>query len=154
MKKIVFALSVAALAMTSCSTVYRTASVRDVTAPVAAAAIADLEVSSEKITYSLMPTREVRKGGLENCVNAAISEALRANGGGDILLETQRAVVQRTGLFNRKVKMVTVTGYPAVYKNFRSADEETVKKALVNGALSGEVSEGKRGDTSIFGIMK
>lgn len=140
--------------MTSCSTVYRTASVRDVTAPVAAAALADLEVSSEKITYSLMPTREVRKGGLENCVNAAISEALRANGGGDVLIETQRAVVQRTGLFSRKVKMVTVTGYPAVYKNFRNADEETVKKALVNGALGGEVSEGKRGDTSIFGIMK
>ena len=142
------------MAMTSCSTVYRTASVRDVTAPVAAAAFADLEVSSEKITYSLMPTREVRKGGLENCVNAAISEALRANGGGDVLLETQRAVVQRTGLFSRKVKMVTVTGYPAVYKNFRKADEETLKKALVNGTLNGSVSEGKRGDTSIFGIMK
>lgn len=101
----------------------------------AAAALADLDVSSEKISYTLVPTRKVRKGGLQNCINTAIKEALKANGNGDVLIETQQAVVQRAGLFACKIKSVTVTGYPAKYKNFRTADEETVKAALVNGSL-------------------
>lgn len=111
MKKFLLVLSVVALTMSSCSTAYRTASQRDVTAPVAAAAIADFEVSPNKITYTLVPSRKVRAGGLQNCINTAISEALKKNGGGDVLIETQQAIVQRTGLFSRKIKSVTVTGF-------------------------------------------
>lgn len=135
MKKLILALFVAMLTMTSCSTVYKTASTRNVTAPLAAAVISDLNVSNQKISYTLVPTKKVRKGGLKNCINTAISEALANNGGGDVLIETQEAIVQRCGLFGRKIKSVTVTGYPARYKNFRSADEETVKAGIINGTL-------------------
>lgn len=135
MKKLILTSFVVVLAMTSCSTVYKTASKRDVSAPLAAAVISDLEVSNQKITYTLVPSKKVRKGGLKNCINTAISEALAKNGGGDVLIETQEAIVQRFGFMGKKIKSVTVTGYPAKYKNFRSADEATVKAGIVSGSL-------------------
>lgn len=153
MKKIILAAFIAAVTMTSCSTAYRTASSRDVTAPIAAAAIADMEVSNQKITYTLIPTRKVRAGGYQNCVNTAISEALKANDG-DVLIETQAATVKRTGFFLTKIKSVTVTGYPAKYKNFRNADEQTVKNALINGAFQNGNTDNKKTSTSIFGFLK
>lgn len=128
-------LLVVSLGMTSCSSVYKTASTRNVNAPLVAAVISDLEVSNQKITYTLYPTNEVRKGGLKNCINTAIREALLQNGKGDILIETQEAVVQRYGFFGKKIKSVTVTGYPAKYKNFRSADEQTIKEGIIRGTL-------------------
>ena len=126
---------VAALTMSSCSVVTKTATTRDVTAPLAAAVISDLEVSNQKITYTFVPTNSVRKGGLKNCINTAISEALTNNGGGDVLIETQEAVIEKYGLFGKKIRSVTVSGYPAKYKNFRSADEETVKAGIISGSL-------------------
>ncbi len=135
MKNVILFFSVVALFMTSCSTVYKTAATRDVSAPIAAAVISDLDVSGQKITYTLVPSNKVRKGGLQNCINTAISEALAKNGDGDVLIETQEAIIQRYGLFGRKIKSVTVTGYPAKYKNFKSADEETVKAGIVSGSL-------------------
>lgn len=135
MKKTILLMCVAALTITSCSTVQKTASTRKVTAPIAAAVISELEVSNQKITYTLEPSRKVRKAGLENCVNTAISEALEKNDHSDVLIETQKAIVQRYGLFGRKIKSVTVTGYPAKYKNFKSADEETVKAGIISGSL-------------------
>lgn len=140
MKKLVFALFVAAcgLGMTSCSTTFKSATQRDVVAPLAAAVIGDLDVSNQKITYTYYPTKTIRRGGYANCKNAAIREALAQYGDADVLIETQEATVIRTGgIFKRagKIKAVTVTGYPAKYKNFRSADEETVKAGIVNGVL-------------------
>ena len=135
MKKKIILMFVAALTMTSCSVVHKTATTRDVTAPLAAAVISDLDVANQKVTYTLVPTKKVRKGGLKNCINTAISEALANNGGGDVLIETQEAIVIRTGLWGRKIKSVTVTGYPAKYKNFRAADEETVKAGIISGSL-------------------
>ena len=155
MKKIIVASAIVAMALSSCTSVQQTASTRDVTAPVAAAALADFEVSSEKITYTYVPTRKVRKSGLTNCINAAISEALKVHGNADVLIETQQAIVQRTGIFAGKIMSVTVTGYPAKYKNFRSADEETVKSALIEGTLKGSTNNEKRAvPASIFGFLK
>lgn len=154
MKKLLLTLSIAALTLSSCSTAYKTASQRDVIAPVTAAAIADFEVSPKKITYTFAPSRKVRAGGMQNCINTAISEALKANGGGDVLIETQQAIVKRSGLFSRKIKSVTVTGYPATYKNFRSADEKTVKDALINGFFQPEINVTRKTTTSIFGFLK
>ena len=155
MKKIIVASAIVAMALSSCTSVQQTASTRDVTAPVAAAALADFEVSSEKITYTYVPTRKVRKSGLTNCINAAISEALKVHGNADVLIETQQAIVQRTGIFAGKIMSVTVTGYPAKYKNFRSADEETVKAVLIEGTLKRSTNNEKRAvPASIFGFLK
>ncbi|MDE5822895.1 MAG: hypothetical protein K2H63_10525 [Paramuribaculum sp.] len=131
MKKLFIILMVSAFAMTSCSTVYKTATTHNVEPTIAAVVLSDLDVSNEKITYTLTPKARVRRGGLRNCINTAISEALALNGG-DVLIETQQATITR-GLYVRKIKSVTVTGYPAKYKNFRPADDKTLKEAVVNG---------------------
>lgn len=135
MKKTLLLLFVAAMTMTSCSIVTKTATTRQVNAPLAAAVISDLDVSNQKITYKFVPTKAVRKGGVRNCINTAISEALAHHGDGDVLVETQEAIVERYGFGGRKIKSVTVTGYPAKYNNFRSADEATVKAGIISGSL-------------------
>lgn len=136
MKKVTLLSFSAALALTSCSVVNKTASQGNVDAVAASAVISDLDVSDQKITYTLVPSKKVRRGGLGNCINTAISEALEKNGGGDVLLETQKAIIKRQGILGLKIKSVTVTGYPATYKNFRPVDAETMKQAIVNGTLS------------------
>lgn len=149
MKKILFFI-VAIFAMSSCSTVYKTASTRDVSAPVVSAAYADLEVSNAKISYTLRPSSKIRRGGVQNCVNVAISEALKEHGG-DILIETQNATVSKRLFGFGRVKSVTVTGYPAVYKNFRSVDQVTLEKALENGVFPAPKSAGKT--SGIFSLF-
>lgn len=134
MKKLFVILTVSAFAMTSCSTVYKTASTRNIEPTIAAVTLSDLDVSDKKIAYTLTPTGKVRRGGLKNCINTAISEALALNGG-DVLIETQRATVIRGRGIIGKIKSVTVTGYPAKYKNFRPADDKTMQEAVVNGFI-------------------
>ncbi|MCH5335748.1 MAG: hypothetical protein J1D86_08130 [Alistipes sp.] len=130
MKKLLFVL-MAALAMTSCSTVKKTATIHNVKPRLEAAVLTDLDVSNQKITYTYIPTNKVRRGGAANCINTAIHEALLVNGG-DVLIETQTATVEHS--WTRKIKSVTVTGYPAKYKNFRPADDKTLKESLINSA--------------------
>ena len=138
MKKLLLPVFGLALLATSCTTAYKSATVRDVKAPIVSAVTADLEVSNKKIVYMYEPTGKVRRGGYQNCVNAAVNEALLLNGRADVLVETQTAVVERLGLFGgRKIKSVTVTGYPAVYKNFKSVDAQTLKESIQNNGLPG-----------------
>ncbi|MCD7721669.1 MAG: hypothetical protein LUI09_05510 [Prevotellaceae bacterium] len=133
MKKAILLGCVLAAVVTSCTTTKKTASTGSVTTVMASAVITDLDVSNQKISYTYRPTWSVRRGGKPNCIRAAINEALEANGGGDVLVETQEAVVSRTVL--RWIKTVTVTGYPAKYKNYRPADDATVNAGIVNGIL-------------------
>lgn len=149
MKKILLFV-VAIFVMSSCSTVYKTASSRDVSAPIVSAAYADLEVSNAKISYTLRPSPKISRGGLQNCINVAINEALKEHGG-DVLIETQNAIVSTRFFGFGKIKSVTVTGYPAVYKNFRTVDQDTLESALENGAFESAKSSAKTG--GLFSIF-
>lgn len=117
-----------ALAISSCTTSFKTASVNRVSSQVVSVATADLQVSNKKITYTYNTTAAVRRGGLSNIKATAISEALKANGEGDVLLECQEAIIKKKGLFGTKIKSITVTGYPAVYTNFKNADPADFEK--------------------------
>lgn len=130
MKKFLLMLMVAFFAV-SCTSVKKTATTQNVAAPITAAVTSDLEVSNKKIVYTYYPSKSIRCGGLKNVKAAAIAEALKMNGSGDILVEPQMEVVERVGLF-KKIKSVTVSGYPATYKNFKTVDSETLKKMMVN----------------------
>lgn len=136
MKKFIFALMVTAVAATSCTTAYKTSTTYDIKPQITASVLSDLEVSNQKVQYTYTPRQNEVKAGLQHCIDNAIAEALAINGG-DVLVETQKAVVVRgNGLFG-KVKSITVTGYPATYKNFRPADDETLKTLLINRSLGG-----------------
>lgn len=139
MKKLLAVMVVAACVMlSSCSMTKKTATARRVNAPIVAAAVADLTITGNKITYTYTPPKGVWKAGVDNCINAAVSEALQNAGqGADLLAELQYTLVVKGGMMGGntgKVKSVTVTGYPARYKNFRPASSETLNSALSRGA--------------------
>ena len=130
---------VAVLGMSSCTTTLNSSKTKDFGSSAITATFADLVVSPQKISYTYKPSDDVRHGGEVNVVNTAIRKALEVNGGGDVLVELQTTVKRSSGLFRGgRVTEVTVSGYPATYRNFRCADEETLKEALKLRSISDE----------------
>ena len=113
-----------ALAAVSCTTTTKTAREESVPYAMYNATVADLDVASQRITYTLDPSADICRGGLGNCKEAAIKEALEKNGNADLLVEPQFVISMKRGLFRKKVKSVTVSGRPAKYKNFRSLSDD------------------------------
>lgn len=125
MKKFLLA-AFAAILAASCTTTTKTARTESVPYSMYNATVADLAVAPQRISYTLSPTKEIRKGGVGNVKQAAIMEALNANGNADMLLEPQFVLSHKKGplgLLINKVTSVTVTGRPATYKNFRSMND-------------------------------
>lgn len=89
MRKLYILLLSLVVALSSCTTMLETASTMDVTSSLNTAAVADLDVAPERITYTMTPQKAVRRGGLANIKRVAESEALEKNGGGDLLLNPE-----------------------------------------------------------------
>lgn len=146
MKKILI-VAIAALSFASCSKPVITETARTESVPYVMynATVADLEAAKARITYTLKPSPEMVRGGLENCKQAAIQEALTANGNADLLLEPQFVVNQTKGFlgFGKKVHSVTVSGRPAFYKNFRSLNDDIWTNPVFRGNY-------KKKESSIF----
>ena len=110
------------LGSTSCSTVTQTASTVPVETHVQSTATADLKVSPIKITYTYRPNAAVRRGGDKNVIRTAVAQALKGNANADVLVAMQYEMKKTRNFFGRsKIKYVTVTGYPATYKNIQPA---------------------------------
>jgi hypothetical protein len=127
-KSSLFLLILVSLAITSCKIVDATAEYKDPTTFLRNVTVADLEVSNERISFTFEPSKDVRRGGSPNVLKAAIREALRVNGGGDILVDLEYITVSKCFLWARifglsPIHEVTVSGYPARYKNFHSLDD-------------------------------
>lgn len=118
MKKIFLSIFIVGMAMTSCTTVTKTATTLDVNNALNSVSTADLDISSQKISYTHKTTSKERKGGRKNVINSAVQAAIAANGGGDVLVAPQYVVVKKSNLFGSKISSVTVDGYVAKYKNF------------------------------------
>lgn len=120
MKRIISLLSLATLLFSSCQTVTKTARTADVEAELQSVAVADLEVSDARITHTITPSRQVRRGGLDNVKQAVESEALTKNGNADVLLNPEYVISKKRTLFGSKITSITVSGRPAHFKNFRT----------------------------------
>ena len=152
MKKKTLIASLLAITFTSCSTTMeQTATQRQITCPIISASVADLEVSEKKVTCTFTPTKELQSAGEEHCINAAIQEALKPSGG-DVLVETHQAIITKRGFFSKKVTSVTVSGYPAKYKNFHPVNSQEVFSAFKAGVLN-ETGDSK-GAKNLFGVFK
>lgn len=132
MKKSFFIAAVAALALSSCSTITHTASTETVDTEVYNRSNADLKVSPVKISYTFTPNASYRRAGEKAVLRAAVAKALEANGNADVLVAPQYEVKKTRGLFSTKVKYVTVKGYPDTYTNVHptSVSEAQVVNAL------------------------
>lgn len=134
-KSILFgAAACAVLSFASCSTVSHTASTMAVDTQLNNVTTADLSVSDKVISYTYTPDAEHRRAGEKSVKAAAVSKALEANGGGDIMVAPQFEVKKYRGLFSTKITYVTVKGHPAVYKNFHPTSKT---EAETVGILSG-----------------
>lgn len=126
------------LALASCTTTIKTARTESIPYAMYNASVADLEVG-ERISYTLVPKYEIRKGGEANCKKAAIHEALLQAGNADLLVEPQFIVSRKSGLFINKVTSVTVSGRPAKYKNFRSLNDSVWVDPIFRGVKNTSV---------------
>ncbi|MCM1153571.1 MAG: hypothetical protein NC328_07965 [Muribaculum sp.] len=117
MKKLFFA-AACVFMLASCNSVYRIQNHTATTAPVGTSinsvSIADLEIGN-RTSFTYATTEDDRHGGANNCKAAAIEAMLKANGNADILVSPEYN-------FDSQLNTITVTGRPAKYKNFRSAN--------------------------------
>ncbi len=126
MKKILFlSLMFVALAATSCKITDASATYQHPSTYINTATVADLDVSNERILFTFAPSIQVRRGGDQNFIKAAIREALRRNGGGDVLIDLEYITVSQAPLLSymfglSPIREVTISGYPATYKNFHN----------------------------------
>ncbi|WP_455587367.1 hypothetical protein [Bacteroides sp.] len=87
---------------------------------------AELTVSPTKIKYDYRVRKTVRKHLKKSEIRAtAISEALN-NSGADLIVAPEFTEI-RKGLF-KKLKVITVVGYPATYTKFQTISCEKNKK--------------------------
>ena len=117
-----------AVAATSCKTIRSTAEYKDPTTFLRNATVADLDVADARISFTFVPSRQVRRGGDYNVIKAAIREALRLNGGGDVLVDLEYVTLYKAPFWSKMfwlspIREVTVSGYPAKYVNFHSLDD-------------------------------
>lgn len=129
MKKLFFSFAII-VCLASCKSLHQSATTRAISAPVVGAATAEMIVSEQQISFTYMPPKNIRRVGTQNCINAAIREALVQNGNADVLVECQEAILERTGLFGKKIKKVTITGYPAKYRNFAPVERDSLIKHI------------------------
>lgn len=99
------------------SATYRSISVDT---PVTPPLIADLKVSSKKISYTLMPSKALLKTDVDNIIKSAVKEALSNNENADVLIGMEYQLKYND---LGTLESVTVTGYPAKYTNFRHPSE-------------------------------
>lgn len=137
MKKLSFLLCAVAV-LTSCSVVRQSASVNAPVSYVNTATVADLEVSPKRITYTFVPSKDVRRGGDRNVILSAVRSALYENGNADVLVDMEYVTSHRPAFIGlSSIRMITVTGYPATYKNFHNLgdsiwDKTPLKSAVLN----------------------
>jgi hypothetical protein len=141
-------LTFALLVLTSCSMARFTKTATHAEFGVAkpiTAVMADLEVSPVKISHVLIPSKTVKKGGVDNVVNCAVQEALEANGNADVLVAIEKHIK-----YNDKgeVESVVVTGYPAKYVNFRSPGDDYIRQVSLSQQASGSSND------TMFGKLK
>ena len=130
MRKFLFILSVCILSLSSCSNkiTTSTATTKAITPHVYANTFADLEIVSGKLSYVYVPTNDVIAGGKENIIKTAEALLLKQYDA-DVLVEPQYIYEYKD---TRTISKVTVTGYAAKYKNFRSATNEEIINLSTN----------------------
>lgn len=117
MKKIIFA-AVAAfgmLTMASCSDVVSRSApaIVDVQSSITSTTLADLEVG-ERTNYVYNTKSSERSSGIATCKASAVAALLRVNGNADVLVAPDFN-------YDSSLNTIEVSGRPAKYKNFRTA---------------------------------
>ncbi|MFN8350710.1 MAG: hypothetical protein U0U25_04520 [Flavobacteriales bacterium] len=138
--------------LTSCASLKtRTAHTADIQGPVVhTPVLADLEVAGTKATGQATASAG---NSIEAVKNMAVAEALKATGA-DLLVEPTFETQKKSGK-----TIVSVTGFPAKYKNFRPARAEDIPlmdagtRYLTTTAKSEVVPEKKKGPGGVIAAL-
>lgn len=139
-----------ALLMVSCHTITKTSKTVDSPASLLSATVADLEVSPERITYTMHPDVSIRRGGKENVKQAAIQEALLQNGNADVLVDATYSITTTRFLVFDWVSSITVSGRPATYKNFHSLNDSVWCNPFFRHHYNNTAKQGGRAFGGLF----
>lgn len=135
MKKLIFGLTTGLLMLTaSCTSVKHTASTLPVESQIVSFTVADLEVSPNKVSKTTNWNYQLGGVNVED-VKHNTEAWLLDEVGADVLVEPEYIVERRGWL---RGGTVTVTGYPAKFKNFHTPSP--AEAAMMNNA---NVKEGK-----------
>ena len=150
MKKIFGFLCVAFFAA-ACTTTVKTAKTADTPASLLSATVADLEVSPERISYTMEPNKKLRRGGISNVKQAAEQEALAKYGNADVLVDAEYIITSTNYfIFGKDIESVTVTGRPAKYVNFRSLNDSV----WCNPVFRATYREGTKSGSGFLNLFK
>lgn len=106
--------AVCAMMLASCTASRHTATSVGVSAVVTSLNVADMTVG-DRVTYRYNTSGKDRRGGVNNCKNAAIAAFLRANGNADVIVSPEFS-------FDTNLEIIEVSGRPGTYNNFRSVN--------------------------------
>lgn len=141
MKKIFYLLGIALFAV-SCTSTIKTAKTMNSSASLLSATVADLEVSPDRITYTMTPSIAVRRGGQSNVKQAAEQEALAKHGNADVLVDASYSIETTRFLIFNWVSSITVSGRPAKYTNFHSLNDSVWCNPIFRSGYRNTVSQG------------
>lgn len=132
--KLLIGCVLAAAGLSSCSTITHTASTAGVDTQVYSLTVADMDVSTKKVSTTVdwkwTPLSTVS---IETQKENAAAELLKETEA-DVVVEPQYTV-KRRGIF--RGGSVTVTGYPAKYRNFRAMTQSDAEKvSMLNGNMA------------------
>lgn len=134
MTRKILAAGIAALALSSCSTITHTSQTAAVDTQIYNLTVADMKVAAKKdsvtVDWKWNPLSTVSL----KAQKETATHTLLGKNDADVLVEPQY-IVHRRGIF--RGGSVTVTGYPATYSGFRTMTAEDAEKiATVNGDCS------------------
>lgn len=132
MTRKILAAGIAALALSSCSTITHTSQTAAVDTQVYNLTVADMKVAAKKdsvtVDWKWNPLSTISLSAQKETA----THTLLGKSDADVLVEPEY-IVKRRGLF--RGGSVTVTGYPATYSNFRAMTAEDAEKiATINGS--------------------
>lgn len=132
MKKL-FAIGVLAMLLSSCSTHKALVNTTRVNHPaIESTTMATVDVDKKRISYTYVPTKQDSKSLSEaQLIQNATYMALAANGNADVLVKVNRFVTYKKGLFGKRVKSISISGYPARYVDFREPNDEDLKSVWI-----------------------
>lgn len=122
--------------LSSCQTLVKTARTADITSQLQSATVADLEAADQRVSHTLQPSKEIRRGGVENVKKAAEAEVLQKHNA-DVLIEPRYVISKKRTLFGSKITSITVSGRPASYKNYRSLSDSVWSNPVFRGKIKG-----------------
>lgn len=155
MRKILAFLTFAAFFLSSCQTVMKTARTADIESSMQSITVADLKVSNERITHTLIPNKDIQRGGLKNVKRAVEAEALAKYGNADVLLDAQYVISKKRTFWGSKITSIMVSGRPAFYTNFRSLNDTVWANPVFRGVKANRGSVGffsnfKKGSKKLY----